>query len=74
MPTSAWSTQQLAEFLAAVSTSRSEASATLTAVERAAEALDAEVAAIVSGGELVAAVGYPEGGAPVAELRGVTPG
>ncbi|MDQ4130404.1 MAG: GAF domain-containing sensor histidine kinase [Actinomycetota bacterium] len=74
MPESAWSTQQLAEFLAAVSSCESAASAALAAVERAAEALDAEVAAILSGGEIVAVVGYPEGAAPVTELRSVTPG
>jgi signal transduction histidine kinase len=74
MPGSAWSTQQLAEFLAIFSSARTEASAALAAVERAAEALDAEVAAIVSGDELLAAVGYPEGSAPVAELAAVTPG
>jgi hypothetical protein len=68
MPTSVWSTQQLAEFLAAVSTCETEASAALVAVERAAEALEAEVAAIVCGGEVVAAVGYPKGAAPAAEL------
>ena len=65
MPTTVWSTQALAEFLAAVSSSETEASAALAAVERAAEALDAEVAAILCGGEVVAAVGYPEGAAPV---------
>jgi signal transduction histidine kinase len=70
----AWSTQQLAEFLAAVSSSKSEASAALAAVERAAEALDAEVAAIVRGGDLVASVGFPDGAAPVAELAAVAPG
>jgi len=71
MPTSVWSTQQLAEFLAAVSSCETEASAALTAVERAAEALEAEVAAIVCGGEVVAAVGYPEGTAPAGELMTV---
>jgi signal transduction histidine kinase len=74
MPTSVWSTQQLAEFLAAVSSSETEASAALAAVERVSEALDAEVAAIVCGDELVAAVGYPEGAAPVAELISVAEG
>jgi signal transduction histidine kinase len=74
MPGSAWSTQQLAEFLAVFSSTRTEASAALAAVERAAEALDAEVAAIVSGDELLASVGYPEGSAPVAELASITPG
>jgi signal transduction histidine kinase len=70
----AWSTQQLAEFLAVVSSSETEASAALAAVERAAEALDAPVAAILRDGRLMAAVGYPKGAAPVAELRSVTPG
>jgi signal transduction histidine kinase len=74
MPKSAWSTQQLAEFLAAVSSCETEASAALAAVERAAEALEAEVAAIVCGGEVVAAVGYPEGAAPAAELISVAAG
>ncbi|HEY8755504.1 MAG TPA: histidine kinase [Candidatus Dormibacteraeota bacterium] len=64
----AWSTQQLAEFLAAVSSSATEASAALTAVERAAETLDAQMAAIVCGDELVASVGYPEGAAPAADI------
>jgi signal transduction histidine kinase len=73
MPTSVWSTQQLAEFLAAVSSSEAEASAALAAVERVSEALDAEVAAIVCGDELVAAVGYGEGAAPVADLCSVAP-
>ncbi len=74
MPKSVWSTQQLAEFLAAVSSCETEASAALAAVERAAEALEAEVAAIVCGGEVVAAVGYPEGAAPAAELISVAAG
>src|SRR5438445_9018017 len=42
-----------AEFLAAVSSCETEASAALAAVERAAEALEAEVAAIICGGEVV---------------------
>jgi signal transduction histidine kinase len=72
MPKSLWSTQQLAEFLGAVSSCGTEASAALTAVERAAEALDAEVAAIVCGGEVLAVVGYPEGAAPATELNSVS--
>ena len=74
MPPPVWSTQQLAEFLAAVSSSETEASAALAAVERAAEALDAEVAAILCDGEVVAAVGYSEGAAPAAELASVAAG
>jgi len=69
-----WSTQQLGEFLAAVSSKETEASAALAAVEGAAEALDAEVAAIVCDGALVAAVGYPEEATPVAELESVCAG
>jgi PAS domain S-box-containing protein len=74
MATSAWSTQQLAEFVAAVSGADSETSAAIAAVERAAEALDADVAAIVGDGELHAAIGYPAGTAPVHELEAVKPG
>jgi signal transduction histidine kinase len=70
----AWSTQQLAEFVAAVSAARSEATAALTAVERAAETLDADVAAIVGGGEVIASVGYPAGAAPVSDLEAVASG
>jgi GAF domain-containing protein len=74
MGTSGWSTQQLAEFVAAVSAAENEASAAATAVERVAEALDAEVAAIVCDGELIAAIGYPGGIAPIGELEAVEPG
>ena len=74
MATAAWSTQQLAEYVAAVSAAENEAAAALAAVERAAEALDADAAAIVAGGEVVAQVGYPRGAAPVADLEAVQPG
>jgi hypothetical protein len=47
-----WSAQLLAEFIAAVSAAETEAGAARAAVEHAAEALDADVAAIVGGGEL----------------------
>ncbi len=73
-PTAAWSTQQLAEFLGVVSSFETEASAALGAVERAAEALDAEVAAIVRHGQVIASVGYPAGSAPVADLMAVARG
>ncbi|WP_157987409.1 ATP-binding protein [Jiangella endophytica] len=71
---SPWFTQELAEFVAAVSVAGSEAAAARASVERAAEALDADVAAIVRGGEVVAAVGYPQGRVPVAELARVHTG
>src|SRR5882724_3788127 len=74
MASSAWSTQQLAEFVASVSPCTTEASAARAAVERAAEVLDAEVAAIMAGGKLLAAVGYAEGTEPVDELRRIRPG
>lgn len=54
-----------------MSSAKGEASAALAAVERVAEALDAEVAVILRGHELVAAVGYPEHSAPLAELESV---
>lgn len=74
MDESRWSTQQLAEFAAAVAGAGGEVATARVSVERAAEALDAEVGAIVSGGALVAAVGYPQGQVPVAELSRVRAG
>ncbi len=56
-----WSTQQLADFLTLVSSFADEASALRGAIERAAEALDAEVGAIVRGGEVLASIGFPAG-------------
>src|SRR5919198_1175939 len=74
MPTSSWSTQQLAEFVAAIAAAQNEAAAGVIAVELVAEALDADVAVIACGGDVVAAVGYPDGMAPAGELGLVTPG
>jgi signal transduction histidine kinase len=73
-PGEAWSSQELAEFLVAMSSRESEVSAAQGAVERAAEALDAEVAAIVSDSRVIAQVGFAEGTAPVDELASVAAG
>jgi len=62
-----WSAQVLGRFIALVSAARTEAVAARVAVEHAAEALDADVAAMVCSGEVIAAVGYPEGTVPGAE-------
>src|SRR4051794_29613361 len=63
-----WSIQQLVEFLAAVS-SREDGAATMhTAVERAAEALEAEVGALVVDGQVATSVGFAAGEVPAAEL------
>jgi diguanylate cyclase (GGDEF)-like protein len=69
-----WSAQQLAEFLAALSACRDEAQATRTAIERAAEALEAEVAAVVREGAVVTAVGFPQGREPADDLVAVSAG
>ncbi|HEY4427623.1 MAG TPA: EAL domain-containing protein [Solirubrobacteraceae bacterium] len=54
-----WSTQQLVEFLGLISALPDEHSAILRAVERAAEALEAEVGAIVREGRVLACTGFP---------------
>ena len=54
-----WSTQQLTGFLAAVSSASDERTASRLAVERAAEALDAEVAALLREGEVYVSIGFP---------------
>jgi signal transduction histidine kinase len=70
-PSGAWSTQQLTKFLAIASGFDTEDAAALGVVERAAEALDAEVAAIVADRSVIAAVGYQEGTVPVDDLKSV---
>jgi diguanylate cyclase (GGDEF)-like protein len=67
----AWLTQQLVEFLAAVSSSPDERIAIRNALERAAEAFEAEVGAIELGGEIMAIVGLPARNPVDAGLRSV---
>ena len=63
-----FSTQQLAEFLAVVSSLPNQANARQVGVERAAEALEAEVAAVVHDGVVLSSVGFPAALVPEAEL------
>jgi signal transduction histidine kinase len=63
-----WSTHQLAEFLALVSSFRDEQAALTGAAERVAEALEAEVGVAVLCGTVRASVGFPRGAVPVDEL------
>jgi diguanylate cyclase (GGDEF)-like protein len=62
--TFSWSTHQLTEFFSAVSTRAEESEATLVAVELAAEALEADVSAVVVDGAVVAAHGLGQGPPP----------
>lgn len=73
-PSTDWSTHQLAEFLASVSSFKDEASATRGAIERAAEAFEAEVGAIVRDGSVVASVGFPANRVPVDNLAALADG
>ena len=57
-----------------MSSADSEDSAATIAAERAAESLDAEVAAIVRAGEVLTSVGYPEHAPPPEDLRSLRPG
>ncbi len=70
----ALSTQQLAEFLAVVSAVHDGLSATRIAVERAARALEAEVATVLGDAGVASSVGFPLGRVPVAELAQVVGG
>jgi GAF domain-containing protein len=63
-----WSTVQLTEFMARVSSAKDEESALRVAVERAAEALAAEVGAVVSVTLVKVAVGFPRGEIPEQDL------
>ena len=66
--------QQLVELLELVSSFSNEASAAQGAVERAAQVLEAEVAAVVLGGQVVYSVGFPSGAIPFQDLVDVTEG
>jgi diguanylate cyclase (GGDEF)-like protein len=70
IPTS-WAAQQLTEFVAAVSSAVDEKAAIRDAVERAAEAFEAEVAAILGHDEVLAAIGFGVSGVPSEELASV---
>ena len=63
-----WPTQQLAEFLAAVMAYTDATAALRGGMEWAAEAVEAELGAVVSEGQVVASVGFGPGTIPLAEL------
>ena len=65
---SEWHAQQLAEFLAAISAYEDEPAALDGAVERAAEAMEAEIAAIVRDGSVLVSVGFRTGHVPVDDV------
>jgi diguanylate cyclase (GGDEF)-like protein len=66
--TDRWSAQQLTEFLAVVSSVPERATATREALERSAEALEAELGAFVRDRELIASIGFAAGQVPAGEL------
>jgi two-component system, sensor histidine kinase and response regulator len=68
------SVQQLAEVLATLVSSSTEADATQGAVERIAECFDSEVGALVRNGAVVAAVGFRRDGAVPEALVGLAAG
>jgi diguanylate cyclase (GGDEF)-like protein len=65
---------QLVELLATVSSFTDEASAAQGAVERSAQALEAEVAAVVYEGRVLASVGFPAGAVPGEQLAAAAAG
>jgi diguanylate cyclase (GGDEF)-like protein len=73
-PSAALATQLLAEFLAVVSSFPEAGAALDAAVERAALALEAEVAAVVCQGEARTSVGFPCRAVPHGELAEVASG
>jgi diguanylate cyclase (GGDEF)-like protein len=63
-----WATQQLTEFLVSMAALEDEESAVRGALEHAAGALEAEVGAVVRGGEVVTAIGFSGSGMPSSGL------
>jgi len=73
--TTALATQQLAEFLAAVSSAPDTLSAVQMTTEQAARALDAEAAAVLHhDGAVIDIVGFRVGSVPTADLRAIAAG
>jgi diguanylate cyclase (GGDEF)-like protein len=66
-----WLSHQLSEFLAAVSAFPDEAAALEGGVERMAESVEAEVAAVVVDGRVAAAIGFRPGQVPCAQLAAI---
>jgi diguanylate cyclase (GGDEF)-like protein len=65
---SGWATQQLAEFLAVLSTAADEGAAITEALERLAESFEADAGAFVGEGRVISALGWPLGAAPADDL------
>ncbi|MDQ3645546.1 MAG: GAF domain-containing protein [Actinomycetota bacterium] len=63
-----WSTEQLTELLASITDLTDEKQAISTTIERAAEALEAEVGAVVFDGYIAASIGFPAKAIPEREL------
>lgn len=74
MATGNWSAQQLVEFVAAVSSHSEPAKAQSSALERAAEAVEAEFGAILIDGEVVQTVGFSTLDIPFDQLRAIVRG
>ena len=72
--TGSWAAQQLAEFLEAVSQTTDEQQAARQGVERAAEAVSAECAALLRGDAIVASIGWPRFEIPERGLQDLTRG
>ena len=69
-----WLSHQLSEFLASISSYPDELAALEGGVERLAEAVEAEVAAVLVGREAVASVGFRPGQVPHPQLAAIGPG
>lgn len=69
-----WSSQQLTEFLTAVSAVPEESILLRSAAERAAEAVESEVAAVVLDGRVGASIGFAAGEAPDELLLAIASG
>jgi diguanylate cyclase (GGDEF)-like protein len=67
-----WTTQELAEFLAAVSSAGDEHAAICDAIERASEAFEADAGAIVGVDRVLASTGFGEGHVPLEAIERVT--
>ena len=66
---SGWATQQLAEFLAVLTSAADPGAAVIDALERLAEAFEADAGAFIQAGTVITSIGWAKGRTPEAELR-----
>ncbi len=71
---SGWALEQLTAYLFGLASAGDPEAVVLEALDRAAEAMEAEVAALIRDGEVISSIGFANGEAPVESLLAAVAG